>query len=446
MISSPEVERRRLFRRMLRNAGHITGGNAVAVGLGMATLAVSAQMLGPALLGILAMIESYGKLIDQVVRFETWQAIIRYGAGALERADRAAFARLVKLGMVLDYTGALLTAAIAFILVPVAGAWLGWDESAQDMARLYSVALCFGVSSTPTGILRLFDHFAEIAWVPTVLAAIRLVGTALIWLLGGSLWPLMILVITLTCAERIALNWFAWTLLRRNGYGRVLHTPLRGASREFPGIAGFIIAANGTVLIRKSTQEFDILLVGRVAGPQGAGIYQLVRKLALAATKAGGMIQQVVYPDLARLWARRDYAGFLHAIGRIEAVTALFGVTIALVFVFAGEHLIRLIGGNGFEDAIVPLTVQSLAALLFVSGSALRPALMATGHQMQMLWIVLVSGVVFYVVLFLAVPHFGVVGASIAHVAFNLVWLPASLLLFASIMRRASAATDLPPD
>src|SRR3954454_5095665 len=77
--------------RFARNAFHLASGNASAVGLGMITLAVSAQMLGPALLGILATIEGYGRMVGQIVRLETWQALIRYGADALEKQDHNRF-------------------------------------------------------------------------------------------------------------------------------------------------------------------------------------------------------------------------------------------------------------------------------------------------------------------------------------------------------------------
>src|SRR5690349_17677240 len=86
--------------RFARNAFHIASGNASAVALGMISLALSAQMLGPALLGILATIEGYGRMVDQIVRLETWQALIRYGADALEKQDRNRFRSLVKFGVV----------------------------------------------------------------------------------------------------------------------------------------------------------------------------------------------------------------------------------------------------------------------------------------------------------------------------------------------------------
>ena len=198
--------------------------------------------------------------------------------------------------------------------------------------------------------------------------------------------------------------------------------------------------------MRKSTQELDILAVGAVAGPIGAGIYQLVRKFTLAAMKAGAMLQQVVFPDLARLWARRDLHGFVTAIRQTELLTLGVGVAFVVGVVFAGDIAIRLIAGPEFEDAEGPLIVQSVAALLFLAGSALRPALMTMGLQPKVLCITLVAGIAFFVALYVATPALGVSGAGVAHIIFNLIWLVACLALFATALRREDMAAKRGPE
>jgi O-antigen/teichoic acid export membrane protein len=429
--------------RFARNAFHLASGNASAVGLGMISLAVSAQMLGPALLGILATIEGYGRMVDQIVRLETWQALIRYGADALEKQDRNRFRSLVKLGVVMDLVGASSSAAVAFLAIPIAAHWLNWDSATSMMARVYCIAVLFGISSTPIGVLRLFNRFAAIAWLDPAIAAVRLGGVALIWAMNGSLWAFLILGIVLQCAQRVILGRMAWRELKAQGYVGIFSAPISNAGSRFPGIWSFILAANGTLLIRKSTQEIDLLAVAAIAGPAGAGVYHLVRKFTMTAAKAGAMMQQVVYPELARLWARRDLAAFATTIRQVEVLTIGFGLTLVGVTALAGDQIIRIIGGSKFEDAAMPLIVQSFAALLFLSGSALRPGLASMGLQAKMMPTVIASAIAFYAILFTAVPQLGVVGAGLAHIAFNAIWLPASALLFTRSLRRA-AVTPLP--
>jgi O-antigen/teichoic acid export membrane protein len=359
-------------------------------------------------------------MVDQIVRLETWQALIRYGADALEKQDGNRFRSLVKLGVIMDFVGASLSAAVAFLAIPIAAHWLGWDSATSMMARVYCIAVLFGISSTPIGVLRLFNRFAGIAWLEPAIAAVRLVGVAVIWAMDGSLWSFLLLGIVLQCSQRVILGWMAWRELKAQGYGGIFSAPISNAGTRFPGIWSFILAANGTLLIRKSTQEVDLLAVAAIAGP------------------AGAMMQQVVYPDLARLWARRDLAAFVTTIRQVEMLTIGFGLALVGVTALAGDQIIRIIGGSKFEDAANPLIIQSLAALLFLSGSALRPGLASMGLQARMMPAVIVSAIAFYAVLFTAVPRFGVVGAGFAHIAFNAIWLPASVLVFRRSVRRAA--------
>jgi len=161
--------------------------------------------------------------------------------------------------------------------------------------------------------------------------------------------------------------------------------------------------------------------------------------------KAGAMLQQVVFPDLARLWARRDLHGFVAAIRQLELLTLCVGIAFVVGTIFAGDLAIRLIAGPEFEDAAGPLIVQSIAALLFLAGSALRPALMTMGLQPKVLGVAIVAGIAFFVALYVAIPALGVSGAGIAHIIFNSLWLVACLALFAGAMRRERASAEPGP-
>ncbi len=435
----PQGEQRSIIRRIIGNLMHLAGGNGLAALIGTMTLAVTAHALGPVALGIFAIIESYGKLWDQVIRLETWQATIRYGARLLELGSHDEFRRLIKLCVAADCGGAILAGLVAFLAVPLVARWLYWSEDVALMAQIYSLSLMFGISSAPVGVLRLFDKFALIAWLEPALGLARLLGAISIAMMNGGLFAFLLLNMTLMIAQRLILAGVAYQTLLREGHSSFIFAPLARSLRHFDGFWSFVVASNGAVLLRKVTQECDILVVGHVAGAHAAGLYQIVRKLTMTATKLGGMFQQVVFPDLARLWARGKVSEFLQALRNLELMTLAFGLTIVGATATAGSTVIFLVAGEGFEDAVTPLLLQSVALLMFLSGSALRPAIMSMGYQVQQFWIVAISALTFFVTLFWATPQFGVVGAPLAHIAFNIIWLPASLLLFVAALRRERA-------
>lgn len=431
-------DRDHIFARILKNVFHVVSGNSSAVALGLIALALMAHALGPARLGILVMIESYAKLIDQLIRLETWQVLVRHGAEALEIDRPSNFLRLVKFGIIIELCGAVTAAAIAFLAVPIAAHWLNWDGETIGLARIFSVSLVFGISSTAIGVLRLFDRFASMAWLEPWIAGFRLALIAVAAALDAPLWVFVGILIFAQCVHRLALSLMAWREMRRRDYSGLLGTSLEGVVRESPGIWSLLGAANATVLIRKSTQELDVLVVGGILGPAAVGIYQIARRLGQSVIKLGATLQQIAFPDLARLWIRGERERFLKLVKQIELLTGTFALGFVLVLAFSAELIVTLIAGPEFKEAAIPLIVQSTATFLFLCGSTLRPALMSMGLQVPMLLAVILSAAAFYAALFIGVPRLGVVGASIAHLVFNALWLPAVTALFLLEIREES--------
>lgn len=433
-----------LFTKTLSNLAHLAGGNAAASLLNAIVLLIMARMLGPALLGVFAMVESYGTLVDQLVRLETWQPLIRYGSQALEMGNDVRLKALIKLGILIDCTGAAVAAAVAFLFIPVVAHLVGWDDVTIRMARWYCLTVLAGISSTPIGVLRIFDRFKQMAWLETATALVRLAAVAVASWLHGSLWHLIAIFIVVQLLYRITLGLLASRELARRRFSGIAYAPLAELHDIRRGYIRLTLATNATALVRKSTQELDVLVVGGIAGASVVGIYDLVRRITNAAIKGATMIQQVALPDLSRLWARADIAAFRAHARQIELFTVAIGVVFVAVVALGGRSLVTNLAGPRFHGAAAPLLVQTIAACLFMCGSAIRPALITMGQETRLFGIVLAAAIVFYLTLFLAVPVFGAIGASAAHVAFNMVMLPLAALTFASALRAyRSPATSL---
>jgi O-antigen/teichoic acid export membrane protein len=433
----PHSARDDVLHRLLKNAAHLLSGRIVAAGLAVGTVAVMARALGPELLGVLVMIEAYARVVDRLVRLETWQALVTYGAAALERSDSVRLLRLLKFGAALDLSGAALAAVVAVAAAPLTGKWLGWSPETVWMAQIYSLSAMANFASAPIGALRLFDRFPAIAWLEAATTALRLLAALTAYLAGAGLWAFVMLSMGVLIASQLVLVLLALQEIARRGCGRFLLVPLRGVTFENPRIWEFIWSSNATVLVRRITQEFDNLLVGSMLGPAAVGIYHLSKRLGNAMIKAGGLLQQAIFPDLARLWVRGDRRAFLKVVTQVSLGTAAIMGAALLVVGLNAERLLVYVVGARFKEAALPLVVQLAAVALLLSGSGLRPALTTMGLQMSQLKITLVSAAAFYVCMLLAVPQLGVLGANLAHVVFNGIWLPAMVALFITSMRRA---------
>jgi O-antigen/teichoic acid export membrane protein len=277
----------------------------------------------------------------------------------------------------------------------------------------------------PTAVLRLFDRFGIVAWQQIATAALRLLLTAVAFFLGAGLWTFVLITMGTQIFSSVILIISGWRVLSREGYRKILSSSCRGITQRCPGIWGFIWSLNLGNLARKSTRELDTLFVGGVLDPAAAGLYHVAKRLGEFLLLAGVPIQQVIYPDIARMWARAEVARFRRTVMQIDLTTGALSAGATVVMAWYAEPLIRLTVGEQFAAAGSLLVLQTLGVTLFLFGVALRPALFSMSLQMRFLQIVTVSTACFYVTLLLAVPAFGVSGAPLAHIVYNAVWLVA---------------------
>lgn len=435
-----------LLKRLLRNVAYLFSAHALVALIGLLTLTVLARALGPAGLGVIALIEAYIRTVDRICRFEPWQAVVRYGAIALENGREEEFRRLIKSATLFDLFGAGLGTLVAVGAANLAASWLGFDGEQTRMAIWFSATLAFSLSSTPTAILRLFDKFGLIAKMSAGLACTRLFLTVLAWQLGGDLWTFVVILMLYQVTEHLTPLVLAWRELRRQGHTGVWRTPLQGLLTENPGIPRFVWNSNVNVMARMSTQRFDTLLLGALLDPAAAGLYQLAKRTGLAALRLGRPIQQAVYPDVARLWARGEVARFRRVVLRVNGVMAALGAAAFIVFVPSADFLVHFVFGSDFAAAAPLMTVQVLAVVLFLAGNTLNPALLSIGADRSLTRITLAATAAFFAAFAPFVYVFGLVGANMSHVLFNLIWLLGCLTVFLVQTRPASPGTAVPSE
>jgi O-antigen/teichoic acid export membrane protein len=427
-----------LLRRLMKNASYLVSGNMVAAGLGLVALALSARALGPELLGVLALIEAYTSLVDRLIRLEPWQALIKYGADALERDRPDDFRSLLKFGVLVDAAGAGCGALVAIAFVAIVGPWLGWSEQTVHMAAIYSLSLLFQLAATPTAVLRLYDRFAVFAWLEVAAAAARAALFALAFLAGAGLWTFLLLAMVVHFARHFTLGLIAFRELRRQGHSGFRSAPIAGVGRRWPGIWTLMWSVKATNLIRRSTGDVDTLLIGAMLDTAAVGLYHVAKRLGQATLKVGVPLQQVLFPDLARLWARREIARLRRTVIQIDVIGGGLAAAVLACVALNIDLVLKLTVGPDYAGAALLVILQLIATTTTLFGTALRPALLSMGLEVRLLKVVIVATLSFYATLVVLLPLLGVVGASIAHIVLNTVWMVAASMAFVRQIRQES--------
>ncbi|MGD9507054.1 MAG: lipopolysaccharide biosynthesis protein [Geminicoccaceae bacterium] len=114
------------------------------------------------------------------------------------------------------------------------------------------------------------------------------------------------------------------------------------------------------------SSNVDVLLVGKLAGSDSAGIYSVARTIAaLPVQKIALVIRPLGIPTFAKLQSNHQLARYY--LERVMAMVALVSLPIFFGVAVTSKEFVAVILGSKWEDAALPISILAV-------GMALRPA------------------------------------------------------------------------
>lgn len=435
---------RPILRRVVANAGLLLGGRTVNAILGLAFMAIAGRALGAAELGVFVLIQAFGQFLGEVVKFQSWQTILHYGARPLGEGRAGDFQRVLRFTVILDLASTVFGIAVGVVGAFVFAGALGWGAREAPAAALYMFSIAFMVSATPLGLLRLFDRFDVLAWQAGLISLIRTAGGLVAWALGASLEGFLLAAALATVGSWIYLAGSAMAELKKRNL--LSDFSWRGPLTEgMPGAWRFAWNTNLASTLDVAFTHVATLIVGAMVGPSQAAFWRIGRQVADALAKPAKLLTPALYPELARLKADEHH----HAMWRLARNVGLLAGGVALVMLaasaFAGPTVLALVMGKAFEPAADVMTWQVGAAVIGVFALPLEPMLISLGKPGAAVRVRLAVSAVFLAILPFLVTQFGLIGAG-AGLAAAAGALALGMLLF--ILRengiRRAAATPAP--
>jgi O-antigen/teichoic acid export membrane protein len=416
--AAPEWRKKGFEKKWLKSIGHLVSGSSGNAILMLVSTTIAARTLGPAAYGVLALVLTVGRLSERLLRFESWQPLIRFAASEEINDDPKRMSELYLYGLLLDVGTAVLAALLTIILGYALMSVIGLKPEHLPMVAIYALAIATNIRGVPTAALRFDGKFRTLAYVQMLSSLIRLALATIGLLLGFSLIEFIIIWTACQMFDSLLFLWLGMRTIRKKGIPSPLRANPRGLKDRFPGFMAFAWSTNVSSTLRTLTQEADTLLVSAFAGTAWAGFYHIAKRIAKVAQQVGAMMQAVVYPDMARMWAQRDFSAFRSTIMRVQGLLALAGLAFLGAFWLLGGWIMHVAFGPEFADAYPLLIAQLVAVVLIMHAAPSRSALLAMNRPGFVLWVAIASTILFFATAWLTMPVFGALGANFAHIAF----------------------------
>lgn len=407
------------FRKLFRNTGLLMSGDTVSAVFGVLTFGVTARALGTEKLGMLVLIDSYVRIVDKLVNFQSWQFMIKYGSDALEAKDTGGFKALIKFGSIVEAVTAVIGSLISIAGAGLIAKWQGWTPEMIRLTMIYSLIIALNFAGVPTGLLRIFDEFKLFSIQKCVTSTIKFVGVLLGWLmhwkLAGFLWVWMLTEIV----DYVSLTVMAWSELAKRGFHNIWREPIKGITKRYPGVWSFLISTNLTGSVKVGFREFDILIVGKLLTLTDVSLYKLAKKLCASLDRLTNPLYQSLYPELARLWAKRDHLNF-RRMGK-HMIYVMGGLSLAtwLGMIVFGKPVIIITTGREFVSAYSVTVWYMLANCLAVTSLPLSPMILAMGMAHLSFWIQFLPTLIYFPILYWMILAWGLDGAGYSYIVYH---------------------------
>ena len=407
------------FVRIGRNVGWLLGGRAFSAVVSIAYLAIAARGLGPARFGAFALVLTYGQLIANLVQFQSWKGVIRFGALHVAQNQPERLARLLGFTTTLDWGSAAIGAIIAVVAVPLVAPLLHWSIAEQGTAAIFGAVLLLTTGATPTGMLRLFDRFDLLTYTEAIAPVVRLLGSVLAWWLGGGIVAYLLVWGLATFSQMIG-QWAAALFIQcsRIALGR---RSFALAVKENRRLWRFMLQTNFSNSLSLFWMQTGTLAVGSVAGAVQAGGFRIADRMAKGVIKPVETLTRALYPEMARLVATDERAVLRKVFIRTSWIAAAFSLAIVCIAGAAGGPILALVAGKEFEFASGYLFLLAISAAIDLTGFALEPFHNAHGRSGRVLRSRAVGAAVYAFLLAILLPAIGAEGAAFASIGASLV-------------------------
>lgn len=429
LSADPKLPNPGPMRRVGRNFGLLLRGRWIAGLMAFAATTLMARALGPSDFGVVVLLQAYVFLVRGIIDFQPFEAVVRFGVALHDQGNQHELSRLTKLCLRVDHGSALVAAAVAVVLAPVAGNFLDLGHTQVLILATYSLSLLATGNGTAMGLLRLYDRFDVIGKQMLVGPLIRVIGVGIAFAVHAELTTYIVIWAVAYVIENLFLNWCGW-----REYQAQISTLVssddepRAKLAEFAGLREFLWVTYWQSTLDLVPKHLSMLMAGAMLGSAGAGLLRLAREYSSLLAKPAVLIRQVVFPDLTRSWQQRS-ADFEHVTWRTAWLGGAFGLLFVVFGLFAGAAVLTQFVGPAFAVAAPVLTLMLLAAAFNLAAAPLRAATYAMGHAGAVLRLHGIASVVYLLMFVGLVPWLGLNGAGIATVAAALIPLFGMALL-----------------
>ena len=402
---------------------------------GAVQVTLSARILGPEGLGVVALIVALTSLLYRIVSLPGNEVITTFVTRSIAEGRMEEAAGTLRFTLMLSQALSLVSYTLLAAVALAGSGLLGEAERYKSALLLYGVGgIAAATVRESMAVLRLADRLQLGFAVAVAATATRTAFLVAAWMAEGGLIMVVSAYVAGDVVTGVGMFFAAAVSERKAGLPGFLRSlSARAPDRE---IIAFQVGSFWRSSVEALILHIDVILVSHLVSLHQVGLYRAACQIVDAAKHPFRSISTGVQAEYSRQW----YGGDMAAVRRISRRFTLLSLVIAvtgygLLFMFH-EPIIRIVLGPGFEEAAFPLLFLLPGALAFavIAPVYILPA--ATGRAVPHLVASSVALAAMVAAILTLAPEYGAAGAAGANSIGWTVFAVAFVPFIVSALRR----------
>lgn len=400
----------KLFRNMFSAFLGESGSAVITVFITMAIIWV----IGDEKNGMFVLAQSYMNIVDGLINFQSWQAVIKYGSECIENKDYAALRSIIKVGMIVDIITAFAGTLIAIAIIPIVAHFMLWSTELELCAAVFCIEIFFHFSGASVGVLRLFNRFNLVAIQKNVVAGIKLLGVVLFWLSGGE--RVLHLVIVYTIADivgHLILTVMSLFVIEKSEYMSIkelITSPTKGFRKKF---WGFAFWTNLTSSVDIPVKQLDVFILSFMSY-EIVSVFKLYKQIGNILVQLSIPISQAIMPQFSELIAQKKLKECYDVMMKIRKWTLFVMLPITAVVSVVSPWLLNHFFGEIYSRYFYILTLYLLSRSFALSYTSIHQLFVSMGKVKLNFIYTIIANVVYLIFALVLSKLFGIMGIVIA--------------------------------
>lgn len=373
------------------------------------------KYLGAGEYGLIAMATAFAQVFSQALELRLQEAVIKYVSDFWEAGQRAKAFAAIKLSLLVNCCSTGLATVLILAAVPLAQDALRKDPRCMTiigLAALTVLSTNFALA-TCQSVLRVLGEYRAQAFITIVSNAVKLFATlaVILWMHAGII-GVMSLGLAVSLVTTLVTGIVTYLRLKQNLEPEDFQTSVFVLRPLFREMIGFVRSTYFLSLSMIPTRDLDVNLLGYFVSKESVGVYRMAKNFMAAVWTLSDAAFLVIYPELARLWARGEQSVLWGFVKRVAVIMGAFGLLLYLGGCVGVPIVTHYVLGPSFDGTGRLFALMAWGLLFWAPMIWANPLLMAAGRPDLVLRSSVINSLVCLCLSLYTIPVWGTAGSA----------------------------------